>query len=63
VTENDDWNGLLASTFSSVGAFALDLGSRDAALVAALPPGSYTAQVRGADGGTGEALIEIYELP
>ena len=28
-----------------------------------LPPGSYTAQVRGSDGGTGEALIEIYELP
>jgi hypothetical protein len=63
VTENDNWNASLATTFSSVGAFALDTGSRDAALVASLPPGSYTAQVRGADGGTGEALIEIYELP
>jgi hypothetical protein len=26
-------------------------------------PGGYTAQVAGADGGTGEALIEVYELP
>jgi hypothetical protein len=63
VIENDNWNSGLAALFSSVGAFALDTGSRDAALVATLPPGSYTAQVRGADGGTGEALIEIYELP
>ena len=63
VTENDNWNFALATIFNSVGAFALDSGSRDAALVATLPPGSYTAQVRGADGGTGEALIEIYELP
>jgi len=63
VTENDNWNSGLATIFSSVGAFALESGSRDAALVATLLPGSYTAQVRGADGGTGEALIEIYELP
>ena len=53
----------LTSTFRAVGAFLLDNGSRDAALQTALPPGSYTAQVRGADGGTGEALIEIYEVP
>jgi hypothetical protein len=63
VAENDNWNAALAANFTSVGAFALDNGSRDAALIANLPPGSYTAQVRGSDGGTGEALIEIYELP
>lgn len=63
VTENDDWSPSLAATFTAVGAFALDAGSRDAALIVALPPGGYTAQVRGADGGTGEGLIEIYELP
>lgn len=63
VMESDNWNAPLATTFAAVGAFPLDVGSRDAALVIALPPGSYTAQVRGADGGTGEALIEIYELP
>lgn len=32
-------------------------------LVLTLPPGRYTAQVSGADGGTGQAIVEIYELP
>jgi hypothetical protein len=31
-------------------------------LLTSLPPGTYTAQVSGANGGTGEALIEIYEV-
>jgi hypothetical protein len=62
VAENDNWNANLASTFVGVGAFALDSGSRDAALAVVLQPGGYTVQVRGADGGTGEALIELYEL-
>jgi len=61
--EDDNWSSILAVTFSVVGAFALDAGSRDAALLAILTPGSYTVQVRGADGGTDEALIEIYEVP
>jgi hypothetical protein len=49
--------------FGSVGAFALATQSRDAALVATLPPGSYTAQVSGAGGTTGVALVEVYEVP
>lgn len=47
----------------SVGAFDLAAGSRDAAVVVTLAPGAYTAQVAGAGGGTGTALIEIYEIP
>jgi hypothetical protein len=62
VTENDNWNGTLTGTFDSVGAFALDGGSLDAALLTSLPAGSYTAQVSGINGGTGEALVEIYEV-
>ncbi len=62
VTENDNWAGSLAATFSAVGAFELAAGSRDAALLTSLPPGSYTAQVSGVGGGTGEALVEIYEV-
>jgi hypothetical protein len=39
-------------------------GSRDAALRITLPAGAnYTVAVAGADGGTGEALLEIYEVP
>ena len=60
---NDNWTGDLAAVFSSVGAFALNPGSTDAAVVATLPPGSYTAKVSGANRGTGVALVEVYELP
>jgi sugar lactone lactonase YvrE len=63
LTENDNWVSSLAATFSAVGAFALDANSRDAALLTTLAPGSYTVQVRGADGGVGEALVELYEVP
>lgn len=60
---NDNWTADLANVFSSVGAFALNPGSTDAAVVATLPPGSYTAKVSGANRGTGVALVEVYELP
>jgi len=63
VVENDSWNASLAAVFSSVGAFALPAGSRDAALVVSLAPGSYTAQLSGVGGLTGDAIIEVYELP
>jgi hypothetical protein len=63
ISENDNWASSLAATFGAVGAFGLDAGSRDAALLADLAPGSYTVWVRGADGGTGEALVELYEVP
>lgn len=63
LVENDNWAAAISPTFATVGAFALDAASRDAALVTVLSPGSYTVQVRGADGGTGEALVEIYEVP
>ncbi|MGH7944922.1 MAG: lamin tail domain-containing protein [Opitutaceae bacterium] len=63
LSENDNWNATLAPTFATVGAFPLTASSRDAALLTSLAPGSYTVQVSGADGGTGEGLIEIYEVP
>lgn len=63
VVENDSWNASLAPVFTSVGAFGLPNGSRDAALVVSLSPGSYTAQVSGVGGLTGDAIIELYELP
>lgn len=61
ITENDNWSATLTDTFDRLGAFALENGSADAALLVELDPGVYTAQVRGADGGTGEALVEIYD--
>lgn len=63
IADNDNWSASLAPVFVAVGAFALDAGSRDAALVASLAPGSYTVQVSGVNNTTGEALVELYEVP
>ena len=61
VASNDDWDPSLASTFASVNAFAWPQGSKDAAVLATLPPGGYTAVVRGRNGATGIALVEVYD--
>ncbi|MDP3073020.1 MAG: hypothetical protein Q8N18_22190 [Opitutaceae bacterium] len=65
IQENDNWGGgaELAAAFGAVGAFGLDGASRDAALLANLAPGNYSAQVSGVGGGTGVALVEVYEVP
>lgn len=64
VAANNDYEPATAAAFGGVGAFALAPGARDAALIATLQGGrNYTAQVRGANGTTGTALIEVYELP
>jgi hypothetical protein len=52
----------LANAAISVGAFALQAGSADSALIASLPAGAYTVQVSGVNNSTGIALAEIYEL-
>jgi hypothetical protein len=69
VLVNNDWNSadfvtemLQAREF--VGAFALNGGSADASTLALLDPGSYTMQITAATGAaSGEALVEIYEVP
>jgi hypothetical protein len=35
---------------------------RESAIIADLPPGSYTAIVRGVNNTTGVALVEVYDL-
>jgi hypothetical protein len=61
---NDDWGETdpegIASASRQVGAFELEVDSHDAAIRATLPPGAYTAVARGADGGTGITLVELY---
>ena len=65
IASNDDWGTAtgVAEASTITGAFALTAGSADAAVVITLPPGAYTAHVSGTAGGTGEALVEVYELP
>ncbi len=60
---NNNWDATLSPAFTQVGAFSLPANSLDSALLVSLDAGaSYTMQVSGADGGTGEALIEVYEI-
>jgi len=65
INENEDWGGGVALTaaFAQVGAFVIPAASRDAALVATLQPGAYTAQVSGPEGSNGLVLVEVYEVP
>lgn len=68
IAVNDDWSTQtdptsVAIATDTVGAFELPTNSRDAALILALSPGTYTAQVRDRSGGTGVALVELYTVP
>jgi len=66
VASNDNWQdhdqSLIKTANQLVGAFALDHGSSDAAILVTLPPGVYTAVVTGASESSGPALLEVYEL-
>jgi len=61
---NDNWSADLAPVFTRVGAFGLAADSRDAALLFSADAGSvYTIHVAGVNNTTGEALVEVYEVP
>ena len=61
IAMNGDWgSGTQASEIVSTG---LQPGNpKEAALIATIPSGNYTAIVQGENGGAGIALVEIYDL-
>jgi hypothetical protein len=62
---NTGWGGShqIASEAAAVGAFSWGASATaDSALLVTLPPGNYTAQVSGANGDAGIALVEVYEV-
>lgn len=68
VTRNSGWSAgpepaAIAAAASKVGAFSLQPGSADSALLAFFAPGAYTAQLTGPANVSGNALIEVYEVP
>ncbi|MEY2878040.1 MAG: hypothetical protein RLZZ15_420, partial [Verrucomicrobiota bacterium] len=66
IATNDNWGGTAALTaaFTQVGAFQLaNTASKDAALLATLPPGNYSVSVSGLAGTSGIALVEVYDVP
>lgn len=69
IGENDNWNtpvgaaaAVTAADFTATGAFSLPAGSRDAAFIGRFAPGSYSAQVSGANNTTGVSLVEVYRV-
>jgi hypothetical protein len=66
VYSNTGWGSsqiLLNAAASVYAQPVLQPNSSDSEALLTLPPGGYTAQVSGADGGTGVALCTVYELP
>ena len=60
VAENDGWRSTQESQIIATGVPPRD--DREAATLAELPPGNYTAVVRGNANTTGVALVEVYTL-
>jgi hypothetical protein len=64
--QNQGWgaNPYITAASASAGAFSWgSAATQDSAILTALPPGNYTAEVSGASGDTGVALVEVYEVP
>ncbi len=63
VVSNDNWVYEDIETVArSLGAFDWQRGSKDAAVLVTLPPGLYSAVVKGANSTTGVGLIEVYDV-
>jgi hypothetical protein len=64
IAANDDWGSAaeVKAAMTASGAFTIADGSRDAAVVLTVDPGTYTVVVTGVGGTTGNVLVEIYDL-
>jgi hypothetical protein len=65
MASNTGWGGnpQIVTAANDVYAFSWSTSSKDSALLVTLPPGGYTAEISGASGDTGLAMIEFYEVP
>lgn len=68
LASNDNWStaanaAAIATAAASAGAFAIDSGTRDAAMLIEVGAGSYTVAVSGVGNTMGTALVEFYVLP
>jgi hypothetical protein len=60
IFSNDNWSDTQRSDIEATGIAPSD--SREAAILATLQPGAYTAVVRGHDNESGVAVVELYDL-
>jgi hypothetical protein len=61
VASNDDWLEADAGAMAAAGAFPLNAGSGDAAIVRTLTPGAYTTPVAAPGDMSGVVLVEAYD--
>lgn len=61
IRSNNNWREMQQAEIEAVGLQPGD--DRESALLETIPPGNYTAIVRGAGNTTGVALVEVYHLP
>ncbi len=61
VATNDNWLANDAAAMAAVGAFPLNAGSGDAAIVMSLAPGAYTTPVSAPGDASGVVLVEAYD--
>jgi uncharacterized protein (DUF1800 family) len=68
---NDNWGtalggalpaAVLSEAFTQAGAFVFPAGSRDAAVLVDVGPGSYTIQTSGVGNTSGLAIVEVYDV-
>jgi hypothetical protein len=60
VAANDNWRSTQEAAI--VGTGVAPVSDAESAIVTSLAPGSYTAIVQGANGATGVAVVEVYQL-
>ncbi|MCF3649718.1 multicopper oxidase family protein [Synoicihabitans lomoniglobus] len=68
LASNDNWSEAanaadVVAAADAVGAFPLELGSADAAMLIELSAGAYTVVTSGQSGAVGTVLMEIYRVP
>jgi hypothetical protein len=60
IRSDDNWGDTQAALLQSTG--LAPTNPAESAIIRSLTPGNYTAVVRGKNGGTGVALVEVYNL-
>ena len=60
INSNDNWKDTQQSEITAIG--IPPSNDKESAIVQTLPPGSYTAIVRGKNDTTGVGLVEVYQL-
>ena len=63
VKQNDNWQADAAQAAELTTIGVAPANAAEAALVAAVPPGAYTAVVADKDGRSGTGLVEVYSVP